>query len=65
MEFIIGNWGFVYFTIYHQQHSEGLIWVSMTILQIKVLNGNRGFAYFATTHKAFMPNTCKHDDSTN
>ena len=65
MEVIIGNWGFVYFSISHQQHSEVLIWVSMTILQIKVLNGNRGFVYFATTHKAFKLNLCNRDDSTN
>ena len=65
MEVIIGNWGFVYFSISHQHHLEGLVWVIMTILQIKVINGNRGFVYFATTHKEFKPNLCKHDDSTN
>ena len=65
MEVIIGNWGFVYFSISHQQHSKGMIWVSMMILQIKVLKGNRGFVYFATTHKEFRHNLCKHDDCTN
>ena len=65
MEVVIGNWGFVYFSISHQQHSEGMIWESMNILQIKVLNGDQGFVYFATIHKAFRLNLCKPDDSTN